>query len=124
MIATRSGSTSSAQLERRVERAARERERPQVQIREMEDAQPVEAGREAGQRDVERAPLEPLRFVEPPASGGERPEAEAGAPSRYGASIFASMGSTETTCRLNLSSESSIPAATPTSCDRWRIGIP
>ena len=28
-----------------------------------------------------------------------------------------------TTCRLNWSSESSSPAATPISCERWRIGI-
>ncbi len=36
---------------------------------------------------------------------------------------FSITGSTETTCRLNLSSESVRPAATPTSCERWRIGI-
>jgi hypothetical protein len=91
----------------------------------MEDAEPVEAWRESGYGDVERQPLEALRFVEPPASGGgERPEAEATAASRYGASILASMGSTDTTWRLNLSSESSRPAATPTSWDRCRIGMP
>ena len=33
-------------------------------------------------------------------------------------------GSTGTTWRLNLSSESAKPAATPISCDRWMIGMP
>ena len=36
---------------------------------------------------------------------------------------FSRTGCTETTCRLNFSSASATPAATPTSCERWRIGI-
>ena len=36
---------------------------------------------------------------------------------------FSRTGFIETTCRRNLSSDSSIPAATPISCDRWKIGI-
>ena len=36
----------------------------------MEDAESVEAWREPGYGDVERQPLEALRFVEAPASGG------------------------------------------------------
>jgi len=37
---------------------------------------------------------------------------------------FSRIGWTETTWRLNFSSDSSNPAATPTSCDRCRIGMP
>ena len=36
---------------------------------------------------------------------------------------FSVTGSTETTWRLNFSSDESSPAATPTSCERCRIGI-
>src|SRR4249919_770 len=41
---------------------------------------------------------------------------------RYTASL-SSTGFIETTCRLNLSSESSRPAATPINCERCMIGI-
>jgi hypothetical protein len=40
-----------------------------------------------------------------------------------GASSFSSTGVTGTTWRLNFSSDSSSPAATPINCERWRIGI-
>ena len=44
-------------------------------------------------------------------------------PVRYGACSFSRTGVTGTTWRLNLSSDSSSPAATPISWERCRIGI-
>jgi hypothetical protein len=51
------------------------------------------------------------------ASGAPEPEKD------QGASSFSSTGVTGTTWRLNFSSDSSSPAATPINCERWRIGI-
>src|SRR4051794_31618257 len=91
-----------------------------MQIREVQDA---DRRGESGNRYVDPPPLHPLRLEEPPRRerderGGDNPE-----PGRYGVSSFWSTGSTDTTWRLNLSSEASSPAATPISCERCRIGM-
>src|SRR6185503_1676891 len=53
--------------------------------------------------------------------GGSR--GNQGFPRALQTSSFEVTGSTETTWRLNFSSDSSSPAATPISCERCRIGI-
>ena len=92
----------------------------------MSDAQAVELGRKPRERELEHTQPHPAR-LEP---GRRRATArrqydDGGDEDRCRAQIwsFSMTGLTETTCRLNLSSDSSSPAATPTSCERCRIGI-
>ena len=83
--------------------------------------QSVDSARSSTRSRTQPASNQPYaRARRPP--GRRRPDDE----SRGRAQIwsFSMTGSTETTCRLNLSSDSSSPAATPTSCERWRIGMP
>src|SRR5947207_3273603 len=102
-----------------------------MEVREMEDPEAVELLRQARDRHfeppkphptrLEPTPRERRRDAEPEPCPGS--SAEVLRRARAQTSSFAKTGSTETTCRLNLSSDSSSPAATPTSCERWRIGI-
>jgi hypothetical protein len=91
-----------------------------VEVRQVGDPQSVELGREPRNGQVEDPQPDPPRLERAPAEPRERERAGGGAELalRGQASIFSSIGCTETTCRLNLSSDSCSPAATPTSCDR------
>jgi hypothetical protein len=98
----------------------------EMEIREVRDPQTVELRRQPVDRDVDHSEPDPAR-LEPSVGGEQQGQADEGrGQSRPCAQSwsFSMMGFTETTWRLNLSSDSSRPAATPTSCDRWRIGIP
>src|SRR4051812_46198644 len=103
-------------------RTSSARRQAEMKVRQMRDSDAVELCRQPLQGDVERPEPHPARFEPPP------PEPGAGdGTGKRGAALqtssFSSTGATETTCRLNFSSESGSPAATPTSCERWRIGI-
>ena len=81
-------------------------------------------------RAAARAPAPRARAAAPspprttPAQPCERHGARSDGESRVGQIwSFSRIGFTDTTCRLNFSSDSSSPAATPTSCERCRIGI-
>ena len=90
----------------------------------MRDAQAVELGRQPGHLELELAQPHPAGFE--PAVGDRHGRERRGAREDAGARqiwSFSRIGWTETTWRLNFSSDSSSPAATPTSCDRCRIGI-
>ena len=96
----------------------------EVEVREVRDAQPVELRRQAGQHDLAHAQPHPPRLEPSIRSDDRRQRDEPREPEQKGQIwSFSMTGSTETTWRLNFSSDSSSPAATPTSCDRWRIGI-
>ena len=94
----------------------------------MRDAQPGELGGEPGQRHRQLGQPNPGGLVQPPGDAGGR---DSGGRGKARADAFArqtescsTTGSTGTTCRLNFSSDSVSPAATPTSCERWMIGRP
>ncbi len=92
----------------------------------MRDAQAVQLGRQAVDSHVQDTQPNPAGLEPPIRSEHDRQSEDDRAESLRRAQIwsFSITGATETTCRLNLSSDSSRPAATPTSCDRWRIGMP
>ena len=92
----------------------------------MRDPQAVELGRQAVDGHLEHPQPHPPSFEPAVRREDDRQDDDGRGESLRRAQIwsFSMIGSTETTCRLNLSSDSSSPAATPTSCDRWRIGIP
>ena len=126
MTTTRSGRRSADPLDRLLDRVHAARRRPEVEVRQVRDPQPVQLGRQVRQLDLELRAAAPS----PPRTSPTRPR-----PQRRAASAARADGArsdlrasrapawTETTCRLNFSSDSSSPAATPTSCERWRIGI-
>ena len=90
----------------------------------MRNPETVELGREPGQLELELAQPDPAGFE--PAIGDRQGRERCSAREDAGARqiwSFSRIGLTETTWRLNFSSDSSNPAATPTSCDRCRIGI-
>ena len=98
------------------------RRNTEVQIGEVRDTKAVELGRQTRELDVDHlspqpAGLEPRPPGYPRDRGGQQQEDPGQTDS------FSVTGATETTWRLNFSSELSSPAATPTSCERWRIGI-
>jgi type II secretory pathway pseudopilin PulG len=98
----------------------------EVEVREVGDADTVELGREPGHVQVELPQPHPARF-EPSVPGDRGGEACGTGCQRSERSqiwSFSITGLTDTTCRLNFSSDSSSPAATPTSCERCRIGMP
>src|SRR5918992_2903486 len=147
--------------DRLLDRHAVQRERAEVQIREVEDRETVQLRRKLLQEYLDAPALDPLRLEQPPDCADPRRCEErlpvsareehlsrwrgkpapplAVGPGLFwllargrrrrrnrkdqGASSFWSTGPTGTTWRLNLSSDSSSPAATPISCERWRIGI-
>jgi hypothetical protein len=85
-----------------------------MEVREVGDAQPIQLDRNADELDVEDtlpqpAGLEPTPGGNRRGSDGERDEEPGQTES------FSVTGATETTWRLNFSSELSSPAATPTS---------
>jgi hypothetical protein len=84
-----------------------------MKVRQVRDAHARELARKAGQRNVDLAEPHPTGFVPAPSNAG------AGEAGKRGESLqtssFSSTGVTGTTWRLNFSSESSSPAATPTS---------
>ena len=83
----------------------------------MGDAQPVELGRQARDLDLPLAQAHPACLEPPPAHA--RGEGHRDDERRAGQIwSFSRTGWTETTCRLNFSSDSWSPAATPTSCER------
>ncbi len=118
---TRSGSPLGDPGDGARRRALAERRHAEVEVGEMRDAQAVELGRQAVDRQLERPQPHPARF-ERAVHDDERREREDD-PEKGQIWSFSMTGFTETTCRLNFSSASSTPAATPTSCERWRIGI-
>ena len=90
----------------------------------MGNAEAVELGRQPRHLELELAQPHPAGFE--PAVGDRHGHERCGAREDAGARqiwSFSRIGWTETTWRLNFSSASSNPAATPTSCDRCRIGI-
>jgi hypothetical protein len=96
----------------------------QVEVGEMRQAQPVQLRREAREANLPR--LQPNPTSLEPTPGGQACGSERGGARNDRSdqtSSFSSIGVTGTTWRLNLSSESSRPAATPISCERCRIGI-
>src|SRR5262249_60984610 len=95
---------------------------PDERVEQRTHPQADKLYRQTGQRHVHRTQPHPPALEPAPAEPGARD----GAGKSTGplqTSSFSSTGSTDTTCRLNFSSESATPAATPTSCDRCRIGI-
>jgi hypothetical protein len=93
----------------------------------MCETQAVELARQTRDRQVDHAKPHPPRLEPRVQSDDGRQDDDGRDEDRRRAQkiwSFSMTGFTETTCRLNLSSDSSSPAATPTSCDRWRIGIP
>ena len=90
----------------------------EVEVGEVRDPQAAQLLRQPAHAHVTRVEPYPSRLEpRPPERGGGDP----GESSQ--ACVFSRTGATETTCRLKRSSDSSSPAATPISCDRWRIGI-
>src|SRR5215212_1647134 len=89
-----------------------------MEVGEVGDPEADELLRNTPQGNVELAKTNPSRLEMAPgdASGGRRD-------SRFQTSNCSTTGETDTTCRLKFSSDSSRPAATPISCDRWRIGM-
>jgi hypothetical protein len=91
-----------------------------MEVGEMSDSQTVELGREAGNRQLADTQPDPAGLEgrvagnRPREGGGERGRRE---PSRQTSSL-STTGWTDTTCRLNFSSDAVSPAATPTSCER------
>src|SRR5581483_538639 len=98
-----------------------ERGHPEVEVGEVRDAEAVELRREARQANFPDPQPHPAG-LEHAVAGGEGRDGDQHEEEDQTRS-FSTTGSTETTCRLNFSSASSRPAATPTSCERWRIGI-
>src|SRR5205823_11333899 len=126
-----------------LDRVRAARRNAEVEVGEMRDAEPVELRRQTRQLDLELAQAHPAGLEPPP--GESAPEYGSGAapegchagtrPSvtqqmpprprtlrRAQTSNRSKAGLGSTMCRLNFSSDSSIPAATPTSWARWRIG--
>src|SRR5581483_6561265 len=99
-------------------RAEPRRGNAEVEVREVRDPEPVELLRQPRHLDLELAKPDPARLERAPAEGRARERADGLQTSRR-----ASAGRGSTMWRLNFSSDSSRPAATPTSCARWRIGI-
>src|SRR4051794_21271406 len=96
----------------------------EMEVREVRDAQAVELRRQARQLELSDPQAHPAGLERPICSDDRRERDEPSEPEQKGQIwSFSMTGSTETTCRLNFSSDSSSPAATPTSCERWRIGI-
>src|SRR5207244_4903451 len=94
----------------------------EVEVREVRDPEAVQLLRQPGQLDVEHTPPQPTGLEQAP------PQTSTGQPGRnrradaFQTSSRSSAGRGSTMWRLNFSSASSSPAATPTSCARWRIG--
>ena len=61
-----------AEVDRLAKRAHVERRRPRVKVAHVQDGEPVEGGRQAGNGDVDLPALDPLRLEEAP-GGGARP---------------------------------------------------
>ncbi len=97
-----------------------------MKIGEMRDPQPVELWRQPRNDDVENAKPYPARFEPSPSRARARERKQGRDDDRGGGQIssFSRTDLTETTWRLNFSSDSCRPAATPTSCERCRIGMP
>jgi hypothetical protein len=97
-----------------------------MEVGQVGDTQAVQLGRQAGDREVADAEPDPAGLEPAPPRTDRQESDEAGADERRPRQIwsFSRIGLTDTTWRLNFSSASSSPAATPTSCDRWRIGMP
>src|SRR5579862_995933 len=92
-----------------------------MEVGEMRDPEAVELGREARHPQLERAKARPRRFEETPREPApDEPSDRSKAVVQT--SSFSSAGRGSTTCRLNFSSESASPAATPTSCARCNTG--
>jgi hypothetical protein len=101
------------------------RRHSEVEVREVRDPDAVELGRQARQPQIALAQTHPPGFepaISEPGRGERGGSARNGRP-EVQISSFSRIGRTETTWRRNLSSDSWRPAATPTSCERWRIGI-
>jgi len=98
-----------------------------VEVGEVRDPQAGELGRQAGQRELELVEPDPAGLVQSPGDPARRDAGDGREPGANGLGpqtrSFSVTGATETTCRLNFSSDSSRPAATPISCERWRIGM-
>src|SRR5205823_12865378 len=90
----------------------------EVKIREVHDPEPAELRRQPGQRDLELPQTHPAGLDQAPAEA----RADCGAETSQ-TSSRSSAGRGSTMWRLNLSSASSSPAATPTSWARWSTGI-
>src|SRR5262245_56625184 len=88
----------------------------------MCDANPIELCGHAVEPNLDDPPSQPSR-LEPRPTGHRRPRGQHDDESPDQTDSFSVTGSTETTWRLNFSSDASSPAATPTSCERCRIGI-
>src|SRR6185295_9662681 len=101
--------------------ALAERGQTEVEVGKMRDAHAVELHGEPVDGQLERPQSHPPR-LEHAVDEAERRERDDD-PEKRQIWSFSRTGFTETTCRLNFSSASSTPAATPTSCDRCRIGI-
>src|SRR6516165_8043607 len=96
-----------------------------MEVGEVGDPEPVQLVWQLRHRQLEHAQPNPARLERAPAQSREHSGTRGDGLPATGpqTSIFSSIGFTDTTCRLNLSSDSWSPAATPTSCERWRIGI-
>src|SRR5262249_27074198 len=94
----------------------------EMQVGEMRDAKPVERRRNARELDLDDSPSEPS-CLEPRPRRDRRGRDDNDDDEPDQTESFSVTGATDTTWRLNLSSDESMPAATPTSCERCRIGI-
>src|SRR3954453_1317207 len=96
-----------------------------MEVREVGDPKPVELRGQVC--DLELADPQPHPAGLEPAvceqDGGERHDGARDSNREAQIWSFSMIGLTETTCRRKRSSHSSRPAATPTSCERCRIGI-
>src|SRR6185503_6661432 len=93
----------------------------EVEVREMRDAQPVELRRQLRHLELELSQARPACLEQAPTHAGTG-EARAGERAASQTSRRSSAGRGSTMWRLNFSSASSRPAATPTSCARWSTG--
>ncbi len=89
----------------------------EVEVREMGDPEAIELRRQPRQRDLELAQPHPAGFEQAPADARRDGRSDGSQ-----ASSRSSAGRGSTMWRLNFSSDSSSPAATPTSWARCRIG--
>jgi len=99
-----------------------------VEVREVRDPKALELSRQPCDRERELAQPHPPCFVPAPRepAGRDAGETRAGGDesgTEAQTLSFSTTGFIETTWRLNFSSDSSSPAATPISCARWMIGM-
>src|SRR5262249_7907220 len=98
------------------------RRHAEMQVREMRDAKSVERRRNARAQHLYPSPLH-QSSLQPQQRSDRRGRDDNDDDEPDQTESFSVTGATETTWRLNLSSDESMPAATPTSCERCRIGI-